>query len=152
MGNKDFFPHQTKTLLTQQTVYEYMQPVFREIQACVYGCIHPTLPLTPFYHHRHFTPTNRLERARPDYSPTPSESQVAIATASHTHMCGIRGQGSWVVLDGLNGALCVIIQTSSNPRLRKVMQETASSESLRLGFSFSTLRDDAYDQIMLLHL
>ncbi len=42
---------------------------------------------------------------------------VAIATASHTHMCGIRGQGSWVVLGGLNGALCVIIQTSSNPRL-----------------------------------
>lgn len=42
---------------------------------------------------------------------------VATATASHTHMCGIRGQGSWVVLGGLNGALCVIIQTSSNPRL-----------------------------------
>lgn len=31
--------------------------------------------------------------------------------ASHTHMRGITGQGSWVVLGGLNGALCVITQT-----------------------------------------
>lgn len=27
---------------------------------------------------------------------------VAMATASHTPMCGIRGHGSWVVLGGLN--------------------------------------------------
>lgn len=48
---------------------------------------------------------------------------VAVAMASHTHMCGIRGQGSWVVLGGLNGALCVIMQTSSNLRLWKVTQK-----------------------------
>lgn len=56
---------------------------------------------------------------------------VAMATASHTHMCWIRGQGSWVVLGGLNGALCVIIQTSSNPRLRKVMPKNCAQLCLQ---------------------
>lgn len=48
-----------------------------------------------------------------------------------TLMCGIRGQGSWVVLGGLNGALCVIIQTSSNPRLQKVRREKRKRERER---------------------
>lgn len=67
---------------------------------------------------------------------------VATATASHTHMCGIRGQGSWVVLCGLNGALCVIIQTSSNPRLKTASSPRSLSLQQRKAcgwnFSFST--------------
>ena len=79
---------------------------------------------------------------------------VATATASHTHMCGIGGQGSWVVLAGLNGALCVIIQTASNPKLRKVMQkkETLSLQQKGQRLDFFTKGDDTCDQIMLFHL
>lgn len=81
---------------------------------------------------------------------------VATATASHTHMCGIGGQGSWVVLAGLNGALCVIIQTSSNPKLWKVMQkkkkEMLSLQQKVRRLDVFTKGDDTYDQIMLFHL
>lgn len=65
---------------------------------------------------------------------------VATATASHTHMCGIGGQGSWVVLAGLNGALCVIIQTSSNPKLWKVMQKKKKRDALSAAKSPETRR------------
>lgn len=71
-------------------------------------------------------------------------------------MCGIGGQGSWVVLAGLNGALCVIIQTSSNPKLWKVMQkkkkEMLSLQQKVRRLDVFTKGDDTYDQIMLFHL
>lgn len=87
-------------------------------------------------HSKEFTLTIHGHLARAS-----SLTPFAIATVSHIHMCWIRGQGSWVVLGGLNGALCIIIHTSSNPRLRKAMPKTAGSsvcsKHLWLEFSFS---------------
>lgn len=65
---------------------------------------------------------------------------LSIATVSRTHMRQIRGQGSWVVLGRLNGALCVIILTSSNLSLQGSCQkkpESGSFSSKHLGLEFS---------------
>lgn len=67
---------------------------------------------------------------------------VATATASHTPMCGIRGQGSRVVLGGLNGALCVIIQTSSNRRGEEFKKPRASLCAAETGQEFSFSRKE----------
>lgn len=71
--------------------------------------------------------TNRLKRAQPDCLGTQQRllplTLLSIATVSHTHMRQIRGQGSWVVLGSLNGALCVIILTSSNVSLQGSCQK-----------------------------
>lgn len=115
MGDRVFFflpPTQTKTLLTQQAPDDYTcSTVFREIQACV-PSMHPP---HVFLSHPSTTvvimhvQTDREESSPWLFTETPSRSSsvltaVTIVTVSHTHMCGIRGQGSWVVLGGLNGS------------------------------------------------
>ena len=99
----------------------------------------------------HFTlPHVNLYHCHPDYSLTP----VAIATASHTHMLRIRGQGSWVVLvDSM--VLCVssyrlpVIQSYG-----KVIEKAAcSSVHSSCDWNLVLVRnDDTYDLIPLFHM
>lgn len=119
-----FFPSflGTKTLLTRRAPDEYLQPFFR---CADMRSIRRALPLTPSYHRSSLHTREQTPKGpAADNARSPSEGFfVAAVTAPHTHMCGIRGQGSRVVLGGLNGALCVITQTSSNPMLRKVIRK-----------------------------
>lgn len=70
---------------------------------------------------------------------------AAIATASHTHMCGIRVQGSWVVLGVLNSALC-------HPILQKVTQKMQLFFSKSLSWIQFFHIEDNINQITWSHL
>lgn len=119
-----FSSYETKTPLTHEAPDNSVQAL-PQTDTGLYTHEASTFPLTPSYHPHHRTPTNTPGgKGRIGHSWTPCKASkqtfVTMTTASHTHMCQTRGRGSWVTVLGLNGPLCVIIQNSSNPGLKKV--------------------------------
>lgn len=87
----------TKTLLMLRVPDK--SPANSSSRRCGDWALKRPLPLALAYHCRHVSMRRQTERREDDRSAA-QQTPVSVATASHTHMRWIKGQGSWVVLAG----------------------------------------------------
>lgn len=152
MGDRDFFPPDKDTIDPGGSGWTHAagpSDRYRPVHSrCFHVFSHTLLPPPSFYTHKQTW--GKFGRAIHGHPAEASEqTSVAIVMASHTHMCGIRGQGSWVVLLGLNGALCVIIETSHKSRAAEGQAELRPSRPLAKSSEWKPVfHISGYDQIM----